>query len=133
MTPFGEKIRELRAARGVTMKDMAAALRVSPAYLSALEHGRRGRPSWAQVQAIIGYFNVIWDEAADIERLARLSHPRVTIDTSGLDPSATELANRLAEEIAHLTLAETRELNGVLTAILARHPARRGGAGRKRQ
>tara|TARA_R110000868_G_scaffold2809_12_gene19407 strand:+ start:2602 stop:3003 length:402 start_codon:yes stop_codon:yes gene_type:complete len=133
MTPFGEKIRELRAARGVTMKDMAAALRVSPAYLSALEHGRRGRPSWAQVQAIIGYFNVIWDEAADIERLARLSHPRVTIDTSGLDPSATELANRLAEEIAHLTLAETRELNEVLAGMLAKHPARRGGSGRKRQ
>ena len=63
MTPLGEKIRELRSLRGVTMKEMAAALRVSPAYLSALEHGRRGRPTWAQVQAIIGYFNVIWDEA----------------------------------------------------------------------
>lgn len=133
MTPLGEKIRELRAARGVTMKDMAAALRVSPAYLSALEHGRRGRPSWAQVQAIIGYFNVIWDEAAEIEALARISHPRVTIDTSGLDPSATELANRLAEEIAHLTSVETRELNAVLNAMLAKHPTRRGGTAKKRR
>ena len=132
MTPFGAKIRELRTAQGVTMKDMAAALRVSPAYLSALEHGRRGRPSWAQIQAIIGYFNVIWDEAAEIERLARLSHPRVTIDTSGLDPSATELANRLAEEIAHLTAAETGELNGHLKTMLDRHPRRRGAIAKKR-
>lgn len=110
MTPFGAKIRVLRAERGVTLKDMAAALRVSPAYLSALEHGRRGRPSFAQVQAIIGFFNVIWDEAEEIEKLARLSHPRVTIDTSGLDPRATELANCLADEISYLTNIELDQL-----------------------
>uniref|UniRef100_UPI00146FE038 helix-turn-helix domain-containing protein n=1 Tax=Escherichia coli TaxID=562 RepID=UPI00146FE038 len=51
MTPFGRKLRELRAERGITLKDMAAALRVTPAYLSALEHGKRGRPSWRLVQA----------------------------------------------------------------------------------
>ncbi|MDZ4381053.1 MAG: helix-turn-helix domain-containing protein [Parvibaculum sp.] len=106
MTPFGRKLRELRAIRGVTMKEMAAALRVTPAYLSALEHGKRGRPSWRLVQAIVGYFNVIWDEAEELERLARISHPRIVIDTSGLAPQATELANRLSEEIAEMSLAE---------------------------
>ncbi|PKP77758.1 MAG: transcriptional regulator [Alphaproteobacteria bacterium HGW-Alphaproteobacteria-3] len=106
MTPFGRKLRELRAIRGVTMKEMAAALRVTPAYLSALEHGKRGRPSWRLVQAIVGYFNVIWDEAEELERLARISHPRIAIDTSGLAPQATELANRLSEEIAEMSLAE---------------------------
>lgn len=44
MTPFGKRLRELREERGVTQKEMAQALRVSPAYLSALEHGRRGQP-----------------------------------------------------------------------------------------
>lgn len=116
MTPFGRKVRELRRERGVTMKEMAAALRVTPAYLSALEHGRRGRPSWRLVQAIIGYFNVIWDEAEEMERLARLSHPRIVIDTSGLAPQATELANRLAEEIAHMTPGETASLLALLDA-----------------
>ncbi len=42
MTPFGARLRALRAQRGVTLKDLAAALQVSAAYLSALEHGRRG-------------------------------------------------------------------------------------------
>lgn len=116
MTPFGRKIRQLRSARGVTMKDMAAALKVTPAYLSALEHGRRGRPSWWLVQAIIGYFNIIWDEAEELERLAHLSHPRVTLDTSGLDPKATELANRLSEEIAHLSKAEIDQMLAVIAA-----------------
>ena len=45
MTPFGLRVRELRTAKGVTLKEMAAALDVSSAYLSALEHGRRGRPT----------------------------------------------------------------------------------------
>ncbi len=110
MTPFGQKLRDLRKARGLALKDMAAALRVTPAYLSALEHGRRGRPSWRLVQSIIGYFNVIWDEAEEIERLAHISHPKITIATSGLDPKATELANRLAEEIAHLSGPEMEKL-----------------------
>ena len=42
MTPFGERVRDLRAEVGVTLKQMALALEVSPAYLSALEHGHRG-------------------------------------------------------------------------------------------
>jgi transcriptional regulator with XRE-family HTH domain len=122
MTPFGQKLRDLRTERGVTAKDMAAALRITPAYLSALEHGRRGRPSWRLVQAIIGYFNVIWDEAEEIERLARLSHPRIVIDTSGLDPKATELANRLAEGIAHLAPAEIDRLLAALPSKPRRKP-----------
>lgn len=82
---------------------MAAAIGVSPAYLSALEHGRRGVPNWAMVQKIIGFFNVIWDEAEALEDLARRSDPRVTVDTAGLSPEATLLANRLAAQITMLS------------------------------
>lgn len=102
MTPFGLKVRELRAHKGVTLKEMAAALGVSPAYLSALEHGRRGRPNRVQVHRMCEYFNIIWDDADALERLASLSHPRVTVDTAGLGPEATELANRLAQSIRKL-------------------------------
>ena len=102
MTPFGARIRELRAARGVSLKEMAEALGVSSAYLSALEHGKRGRPTWYLLQRIIGYFNVIWDEAEELQRLAEISHPKILIDTAGLDPRATVLANLLAERIADL-------------------------------
>lgn len=101
MTPFGQKLRELRRERGVTQKDMARALGVSAAYLSALEHGHRGRPSWAFVQKVIGYFNIIWDEAEELEDLVWSSDPQVVVDTSGLSPAATRLANLLAREIAN--------------------------------
>ncbi len=90
MTPFGEKMRKLRASRAITLKQMSEAIGVSSAYLSALEHGKRGRPGWHLIQRIITYFNIIWDEAEEVTRLARISHPRITIDTSGLNPLATD-------------------------------------------
>ncbi|HWA19513.1 MAG TPA: helix-turn-helix transcriptional regulator [Devosia sp.] len=103
MTPLGLKMRQLREERGVTLKQMAAALHVSSAYLSALEHGKRGKPTWILLQRIIHYFNVIWDEAEELQRLAELSDPKVSVDTSGMAPEATELANRLARDIRRLT------------------------------
>jgi transcriptional regulator with XRE-family HTH domain len=114
MTPFGDRMRRLRAARGVTLKEMAEAIGVSSAYLSALEHGRRGRPGWHLIQRILEYFNIIWDDAEEVVRLARISHPRITIDTSGLNPKATELANRLADDIGKLDPVTLEELLAAL-------------------
>ncbi|MFO1032743.1 MAG: helix-turn-helix transcriptional regulator [Hyphomicrobiales bacterium] len=114
MTPFGAKLRALREERNLTLKEMAQAVGVSSAYLSALEHGRRGRPSWYLVQRILAYFNVIWDDAEDMLALARTSHPRVTIDTSGLSPDATLLANLLAGKIARLSPEQISRLLALL-------------------
>lgn len=114
MTPFGETMRKLRAERGVTLKEMADAIGVSSAYLSALEHGKRGRPGWHLIQRILSFFNIIWDDAEEVMRLARISHPRVTIDTSSLSSKATELANLLADDIAKLDAAALDELLQVL-------------------
>lgn len=114
MTPFGRRLRALRAERGVAAKDMAAALGVSPAYLSALEHGKRGRPNRRFVHQVCQYFGIIWDEAEALQRLADLSHPRVTVDTAGLTPEATLLANRLAERIHDLPQERVERLLQVL-------------------
>lgn len=112
MTPFGQRLRSLRNARGTSLTATAAALGVSAAYLSALEHGHRGRPSPELVHRACQYFNIIWDDAEELTRLARLSHPRVMVDTAGLAPDATLLANLLAERIAELDADR-------LTALLA--------------
>ncbi len=102
MTPFGKRLRELRIERGLSAKDMAAGLGVSPAYLSALEHGKRGKPNKRFVHRVCQYLGIIWDEAEALQKLAELSHPRVVVETAGLTPEATELANRLAARIATL-------------------------------
>ncbi len=118
MTPFGLKIRELREQKGITQRDLAKALGVSAAYLSALENGKRGRPSWALVQNMITYFGAIWDDAEEIEGLARLSQPKITIDTSNLSPEATEVANRLAETIHRLENEDIQKILKTLNSLL---------------
>ena len=102
MTPFGARVRELRARKGVKLKQMAEDLSVSSAYLSALEHGHRGRPAPGMIMQICGYFDLIWDESEELKRLAGVSHPRAVVDTAGLSPKATELANMLGETIGEL-------------------------------
>jgi transcriptional regulator with XRE-family HTH domain len=116
MTPFGERIRELRRKKGVTLKQMAGALELSPAYLSALEHGHRGRPTPALVVQICEYFHLIWDDYEEMHKVARLSHPRVVVDTSGLSPEATEIANLLAERIEHLSPLAVKTIRDTLRA-----------------
>ena len=106
MTPCGERLRTLREERGILLKDMAADLGVSATYLSALEHGRRSKPNWSFVQRVIHYFNIIWDEADELQRLADLSNPRIVVETAGLSQKATLLANLLSRTIGELSDAE---------------------------
>lgn len=113
-TPFGEAIRSIRRERGISQKDMAKALNVSAAYLSALENGKRGQPGFDFLQRVAGYLNIIWDEADDLFRVASMSHPRVVVDTSGMPAAYTALANALARQIRTLRPETIRELAEVL-------------------
>lgn len=124
MTPFGRRLRELRAAKGMTLKQMAAALHVTPAYLSALENGRRGKPRKGLVMQIAAALGIIWDDAEELVRLARLSDPKRRIDTAGLVPAATELANRLADDIARLSESDLKAMLEILARSSGSTPRR---------
>ena len=128
MTPLGEKLRALRREKGVSQKEMAEAIGVSAAYLSALENGRRGVPTWPLLQKIIGYFNVIWDDADEVLRLAQQSHPRIVIDTAGLSPAATALANQLAARIGELDEAMLERIVDLLEGPVEQAPVRHAPA-----
>ncbi len=117
MTPLGQRIRALREDRGLTLAAMAAELGVSGAYLSALEHGKRGVPRSGFLELVNACLNLDWEEAEELRQLTVISSPKVTIDTGGLSPKATELVNRLASRIRDLDdtrldtlLAELREI-----------------------
>lgn len=117
MTPFGEKLRALRSERGISLKDMAAGINVSSAYLSALEHGHRGKPNWMTLQRIIAYFTLIWDDAEDMVRLAETSDPKPTINTAGLSPKATRFANLVANNIDVLSDDALEELINLVESL----------------
>ena len=125
MTPFGAMVRALRAARGMTLRQLAAQLQVSAAYISALEHGKRGAPSVGLVHQVCDAFGLIWDEAEELARLAKLSHPRVVVDTSGLTPEQTALANRMAQSIGRLPPDVVSALHVVLDRAVLQPRVRR--------
>jgi transcriptional regulator with XRE-family HTH domain len=93
---------------------------VSSAYLSALERGERGKPTWSLIQGTLQYFHIIWDEADELARLADMSDPRVKVETAGTTPRATLLANRLAREIRGLTEHDVEALLAVLDSAQER-------------
>ena len=127
MTPFGAHVRSLRLARGVRLIDLAAGLQVTPAYLSALEHGRRGAPSPGIVHQVCEFFGLIWDDAEELVRLARISHPNVRINTGGLTPEQTALANRLADTLPRLPPETVAAMHALLdaTRVPPKPPLRR--------
>ncbi len=97
----------------MTQAQLAKRLQISAAYLSALEHGRRGRPGVGLVHQVCAEFGLIWDEADTLQALARMSHPRVTFHTAGMSPAQTALANRVAQmmpTLSHETVAALHEV-----------------------
>jgi transcriptional regulator with XRE-family HTH domain len=131
VTPFGARLRQLRRQRGLTLTRLAQHLQVSPAYLSALEHGHRGRPSAGLVHQVNEVFGLIWDEAEELADLARISRPKVSLDTGGLSPEATALANRLADSIHRLSPQTVAAMHALLDGeALPEKPRLRRAAGR---
>ena len=110
MTPFGRRMRELRAARRLTQQQQADQLGVSKAYISALETGGRGRPSAPFVDQICVWLGLIWDDAEELKALAAISHPKPIIDASRSHADAVELANLVATHIGSLDPPACRRL-----------------------
>lgn len=120
MTPFGARVRGLRSEKGVRLADLAAGLQVTPAYLSALEHGRRGAPSPGLVHQVCEFFGLIWDDAEELVRLARVSNPKIRMNTGGLTPEQTALANRLQQTLARLPPEAVTAMLAILDATKLR-------------
>jgi hypothetical protein len=66
------------------------------------------------IHQICDAMGLLWEEADELERLARLSHPRIVVNTAGLSPERTALANRLARTIRTLPPETVTALLAVL-------------------
>jgi len=110
VTPFGAEIRRLRSAIGMTLKQHAAQIGVTSAYLSALEHGHRGVPTDEMLLRILAVLQLTPDDSQRACDLLKHSRPKITIDTAGLDPMATEISNRLATTIARINETDLKQL-----------------------
>ena len=118
MTPFGVKLRDWRHRKNRTLYQQAEVLGVSPAYLSALETGTRGRPSAILVDQICMWLGLIWDDAEELKKLAALSHPKPTINARGHSAEAIYMVNFLAQNIDRLSVADCCAVTDVIATRL---------------
>ena len=118
MTPFGVKLRDWRHRKNRTLYQQAEVLGVSPAYLSALETGTRGRPSAVLVDQICMWLGLIWDDAEELKKLAALSHPKPTINARGHSAEAIYMVNFLAQNIDRLSVADCCAVTDVIATRL---------------
>ena len=96
-TAFGQRLRQLRGEKNITLASMAKILGVTTSYLSQIETGKKPPASPVMVDQINAILGLIWDDAEAMKILAAQSKSRVTIDTTALGPEATKAANLMAE------------------------------------
>ena len=117
MTPFGLKLRNLRENKKITTTELAKVLKVSTAYLSMLENGKRGKPPNGMVELICAYFGLIWDESEDLKNAANISDTNAQINTTSLGINATTLTNVLKNNIKWLNDDELIELSKIILSM----------------
>ena len=110
MTPFGIKLKYIRTGRHKSLKDVSKALKVSTAYVSMLENGKRGRPADGLIELICSYFNLSWEESDELKFLAKHSDINTKMNSEKLSLYATMLTNVLKNNIKWLTDRQLEEL-----------------------
>ncbi len=105
MTPFGQYCRQLRQNRNISLKELAEALAVSPAYLSSLERGKRGNPSEIIIEKICEYLSLSFEEVKLLRTYASMSVTRVKISECA-DPDLYCLIYLLANKPKSFTTLE---------------------------
>lgn len=96
LTAFGKEIRKLRIERDLLLKNMADSLRVSPAFLSAVETGRKGIPAgW--VERIGSLLDLSNDQRQALRDAAEMSANEMKIN---IRDGATELERSVAATLA---------------------------------
>ena len=110
MTPFGIKLKYIRTEKHKSLKDVSKALKVSTAYVSMLENGKRGRPADGLIELICSYFNLSWEESDELKFLAKHSDINTKMNSEKLSLNATMLTNVLKNNIKWLTEEQLKNL-----------------------
>ena len=96
LTPFGKALRKLRIDGDMLLKEMADGLNVTPAFLSAVESGRKPIPG-TLIGRIADWMKLGRDAIADLCEAADQSAVRVEIP---LGSTATAFDRTLAVQLA---------------------------------
>ena len=113
ITPFGRYLRKLRIDHGVILKELADSLKVSSAYLSALELGKKNI-STNFILKVSEYFKLSQTEIDEVEKLAEISKPQVKISLAGNTDLERDMVMSFARNYKNKTPEEQEKLKKLL-------------------
>lgn len=114
LTRFGKEIRKLRIDNSMLLREMADHLDVSPAWLSAVETGRKNIPDHL-VDQIVEFFELQPEIAAEIREAAAKSQREYKIRLQDdADEDRRGLAAVFARRFDDLSPAEIRDIQDIL-------------------
>jgi HTH-type transcriptional regulator, competence development regulator len=113
LTEFGVEIRTLRLQKRLRLKDMASLLKRSPAFLSAVETGRKAVPQ-GLVDEIAQALELDDVTTARLRKACLSSLKAIKLNVEDEDVPKQELAVRFARRFSSLSDAEVKHLLKVL-------------------
>lgn len=114
LTPYGKLVRKHRIDKGITLREMSAALDVSPSFLSAIETGRRSVPR-EMLPRVVALLDLGMNQRVDLEAAAEASRREVKLHfderSSGED---REIAAMFARRFPGLSQRDKEALRRIL-------------------
>jgi len=113
MTPFGLFMRKLRLESGLLLKDMAESMGVSSAYLSALEHGKKGAPNADFVSLLEAKLKLNAAQRDELRRAVRDSATNLAIPPKAT-PLGFQAAHAFARKLPNLSEQQLRAVMNIV-------------------
>ena len=112
LTDFGKALRKMRIDHGEFLRDMAAKLNVTVAYLSAVENGRREVPdNW--IGELANQYKLSNEEQKELQEYAYERKDSLKIDLSGIQAEEKELALAFARTFKNLSEEDKKRMRDI--------------------
>lgn len=116
LTKFGKELKKIRVEHDEILKDMAAKLGVTAAYLSAVENGNRKVPdTWVGI--ISNEYQLTEEEAVKLQSVAYENRNSVKITYDNSDKLEADLALSFARKFKELDKKDVLEIQKILKRI----------------
>lgn len=116
-TLFGRELAKIRLDNNISLKDMAAGLKVPSSYLSAVESasektGKSLTPEF--LERILGFLCLLEEEEIKLRNAAAASTGECRIDTRPLDEMQLDTLTVFARKVGNLSPEEMNKIREVL-------------------
>lgn len=104
---FGDKLRQMRTSRGVTLEVLAAAVGSSKAYMWQLENKPNAKLSAEMLLKLAGYFN---------------QSPEFFIDDEQIEPSENQMEDAFFRKFKKLSDSDKRTIERMISGLDEKKP-----------